>query len=96
MIGVVAELTILEGKQAEFEKIASELAQAVNASEPGCLLYKLFKVREQSREYVFLEQYADQAAVDAHRASEHYKRLGRAMGPCLDGAPRIKRMDFVG
>lgn len=96
MIGVVAELTVADGKQEEFEKVASELAAAVNANEPGCILYKLFKVRDTTTEYVFMEQYKDQAAVDAHRASEHFKRLGRAMGPCLNGAPRVKRMDFIG
>jgi quinol monooxygenase YgiN len=96
MIGVVAELTVNEGQQAEFEKVASELVAAVNANEPGCKLYRLFKVRDASTEYVFMEQYQDQAAVDAHRASEHFKRLGRAMGPFLNGAPRVKRMDIVG
>jgi quinol monooxygenase YgiN len=96
MIGVVAELTVNEGQQADFEKVASELVAAVNANEPGCKLYRLFKVRDASTEYVFMEQYLDQAAIDTHRASEHFKRLGRAMGPFLNGAPRVKRMDIVG
>jgi quinol monooxygenase YgiN len=96
MIGAVAELTVKDGSQAEFEKVASELAAAVNANEPGCLHYKLFKVRDSATTYIFMEQYKDQAAVDAHRASEHFKRLGRAMGPFLDGAPKVTRMDHVG
>lgn len=95
MIGAVAELTVLEGKQAEFEAVARELEAAVAANEPGVLYYKLFKVREASNKYVFMEQYADQAAVDAHRNYEHFKRLGRAMGPFLDGAPKVTRMDKV-
>jgi len=95
MIGAVAELTVKEGSQAEFEKIALELEQAVNANEPGIVFYKLFKVRDTTNKYVFMEQYADAAAVDAHRAYEHFKRLGRAMGPFLDGAPTVTRMDKV-
>jgi quinol monooxygenase YgiN len=59
------------------------------------LYYKLFKVRDASNKYVFMEQYADQAAVDAHRNFDHFKRLGRAMGPFLDGAPKVTRMDKV-
>jgi quinol monooxygenase YgiN len=95
MIGAVAELTVKEGSQAEFEKLAMEMEQAVNANEPGIIIYKLFKVRDASNKYIFMEQYKDQAAVDAHRAAEHFKRIGRLMGPHMDGAPTITRMDKV-
>lgn len=96
MIGTFAVLTVQDGKQAEFEAVAKELEAAVNAHEPGVLLYKLFKLKDSATEYAFMEQYKDQAAVDAHRAAEHFKRLGRAMGPFLNGAPKITRMDQVG
>lgn len=96
MIGAVAELTVKDGSQAEFEKVALELEAAVNANEPGIILYKLFKVKDQPTKYVFMEQYKDATAVDAHRAAEHFKRLGRAMGPFLDGAPVVTRMEKVG
>ena len=95
MIGAVAEITVKEGSQAEFEKVALELEQAVNANEPGVLYYRLFKVQGASAKYLFMEQYADAAAVEAHRGFEHFKRLGRAMGPFLDGAPVVTRMDKV-
>lgn len=95
MIGAVAELTVKEGSQAEFEKVALELEAAVNANEPGIILYRLFKVQGASNKYIFMEEYKDAAAVDAHRAAEHFKRLGRAMGPFLDGAPVVTRMDKV-
>ena len=42
MIGAVAELTILEGKNAEFEAIASELEAADAANEPGVITTNLF------------------------------------------------------
>jgi len=95
MTGAVAEITVKEGSQAEFEKVALELEQAVNANEPGVLYYRLFKVQGASAKYTFMEQYADAAAVEAHRGFEHFKRLGRAMGPFLDGAPVVTRMDKV-
>ncbi|MEZ6028280.1 MAG: antibiotic biosynthesis monooxygenase [Hyphomonadaceae bacterium] len=95
MIGAVAELTVKEGSQADFEKVALELEQAVNANEPGIILYKLFKVQGVSNKYVFMEEYKDAAAVDAHRAAEHFKRIGRAMGPFLEGPPTVTRMDKV-
>lgn len=96
MIGAYAVLTVHEGKQAEFEAVAKELEAAVNANEPGIILYKLFKLRDSTTQYAFMEQYQDQAAVEAHRSAEHFKRLGRAMGPFLNGAPTVTRMDLVG
>ena len=95
MIGAVAELTVKEGSQAEFEKVAKELEAAVNTNEDGVLLYRLFKVQGSTTKYVFMEEYKDAAAVEAHRGFEHFKRLGRAMGPFLDGPPNVMRMDKV-
>ena len=36
MLAVVAKLNVLEGKEAEFEKVMLGLAEQVNANEPGC------------------------------------------------------------
>lgn len=95
MLGAVAELTIIDGKQAEFEAVAKELEAAVAANEDGTLYYKLFKVNDAPTTYIFMEQYRDQAAVDAHRNYDHFKRLGKAMGPFLAGPPKITRMTKV-
>jgi quinol monooxygenase YgiN len=95
MPGAVAEITVKEGSQAEFEKLALEMEQAVNANEPGIVYYRLFKVLGESTKYVFMEQYKDAAAVTAHRAAEHFKRIGRAMGAHMDGPPKVIRMDKV-
>ena len=96
MIGAFAVLTVHDGKQAEFEAVAKELEAAVNANEPGIIMYKLFKLQGSTTQYAFMEQYQDLAAVEAHRSAEHFKRLGRAMGPFLNGAPSVTRMDLVG
>ena len=45
--------------------------------------------------YVFMERYVDQAAVDAHRASEHFKTLGRKMGEYMEGRAEVMRLREV-
>lgn len=95
MIGVVAQIRIKAGEAAGFEDVAKKLVEAVNANEPGCKLYQLFKVQESDTDYVFMEQYEDQAAVEAHRASDHFKTFGAAMGPFMDGRPTIIRTNSV-
>ncbi|HLF48740.1 MAG TPA: putative quinol monooxygenase [Methylomirabilota bacterium] len=94
MIGIVATLTIKPGMEQPFEAVAKELVAKVNANEPGCRLYALHH-GEQPNTYVFMERYADQAAVDAHRATDHYKALGRKMGEYLDGRAEILRLREV-
>jgi quinol monooxygenase YgiN len=78
----------------EFEAVAKELAAKVNANEPGCKLYALHTT-EAPHTYVFMERYADQAAVEAHRASDHFKTLGRKMGEFMEGRAEILRLKEV-
>ena len=46
--------------------------------------------------YVFMERYADQAAVEAHRRTEYSKTLGRTMAEYMDGKPIMQRFKQVG
>ena len=87
MIGVVVNLSIQEGKEAEFEQVARDLMAKVKASEPGCLTYQLYKSKDGS--YVFLEEYASQDDLDAHGKTEHYTAAAPKLGACLAGAPQI-------
>jgi quinol monooxygenase YgiN len=40
--------------------------------EPGCARFDVFQERENPCLFLLIEEYADQAALDAHRASPHY------------------------
>lgn len=93
MIGVVATLNILEGKGAEFEAIANQLVEKVNANEEGVIHYNLYK--QDDTTYVFLERYQNQEALDIHRKTEHYRTLGPQMGAFMAGAPDIKILESV-
>jgi quinol monooxygenase YgiN len=94
MRGVVATIKVKPGMEKEFEAVAKELVAKVNANEPGCKLYALH-VGEAPHTYVFMERYVDQAAVEAHRATEHFKTLGRKMGEFMDGRPEVLRLREV-
>jgi quinol monooxygenase YgiN len=94
MLGVVATLKVKPGMEKQFETVAKELVAKVNATEPGCKLYALHH-GEVPGTYVFMERYVDQAAVEAHRASEHFKTLGRKMGEFMDGRPDVQRLREV-
>ena len=74
MIGVIATLNIKEGKGAEFETLANQLVEKVNANEEGVVYYDLYK--QDPTTYVFLERYKDQAAKDAHGKTDYFKEIG--------------------
>ena len=94
-IGVFAKLAIQPGKNSEFEGIFAELQAAVANNEPGNNFYALHKSRTDENEYIVLEQYADQAALDAHGASDHFKTIGAKMGPCMAGRPQVEYVDAL-
>lgn len=94
MLGVVATLKVKPGMEAEFETVARELVAKVNANEPGCTLYALHRA-ETAGTYVFMERYTDQAAVEAHRATDYFKALGRKMGEYMEGRPEVLRLKEV-
>lgn len=94
MLGVVAKLTIKPGTEKEFEAVAKELVAKVQAGEPGCKLYVLHK-SETPNVYVFMERYVDQAAVEAHRATDYFKALGRKMGEYMEGRAEVMRLTEV-
>ena len=93
MIGIVATLKIKEGSGSEFEAVATELVEKVNANEEGVVYYDLYKQDETT--YVFLERYKDQEAQDAHGKTDYFRELGAKMGAFMAGAPDIKILQSV-
>ena len=72
MLILVVRVTIKAGHENEvlvpFRKLQEETRR-----EPGCILYVVQRSCEDSRRYLIYEQYNDQAALDAHRASSHFR-----------------------
>lgn len=92
-IGVIAKLPIAEGKEGEFEPMFKQLMAIVAEKEPGNRLYVLHRPRDESNVYMVMEQYDDQAALDAHGTSEEFKALSARLGQFLAGAPTIEIFD---
>lgn len=91
MHAIIATIRVKSGSEKDFEAVALELVKQVNEKEPGCKLYTLAK-GEAAQVYTFIERYVDQAAMDQHRASDHFRELGRRMGQYMDGKPEILRL----
>ena len=95
MLGVIATLTIQDGKQEGFEALIAELAAQVKAKEADCTFYELHRT-DDANVYVMMEQYTDQAAFEAHGKTDHFQELGGRLGEFLAAAPGIQIMQGVG
>lgn len=94
-IGVIAMLKVQEGKNAEFESVFTELARAVRENELGNNYYELHQSRGNSQVYVVMEQYKDQAALDAHGQTDYFKATGINMADLMGGVPSVKFFDAI-
>ena len=91
-ITLTAKLTIKAGKEKEFEKIMKEIVPKVRA-EKGNLAYTMCRSKENPRVFLFFEEYADQAAIQAH--GQHLSELGIDFSAYLDGAPVAEYYDKI-
>ena len=94
-VGLIATLKVKDGKQTTFESVFNEYQNTVRNKEPGNLFFHLHKSREDSCTYVVIEQYVDDAAVEAHRNSEHYKAIPGIFADFMAGPPDIQVLDSI-
>jgi quinol monooxygenase YgiN len=79
-------------KDGEGDTVAEILRQArtLSRAEPGCLQYDVHRDRDDPNRFVLLERYVDDAALEAHGASQHFQEL------VIEGAlPRLASRERV-
>ena len=82
VITLTAKLTIKAGKEKEFETLMKGIVPKVRQEE-GNLAYTMCRSKDNPRVFLFFEEYADQAAVQAH--GRHLRELGVDFSSFLDG-----------
>jgi len=75
MVVLVAKYYVRPGKSNEVETALKTMAACVREQEPGCLLYHVNRSRENVDLFLLYEQYRDMAAMDAHRATPHFRAI---------------------
>jgi len=93
MVAAVARIKVKSGHEQEFLDVIGELISAVRANEPDTLVYECFKSKTSENEFVMLEVYRSQAALDAHMKTAHFAAIGAKLMPLLDARPEIEFLD---
>ena len=73
MRAILAYLTAKPGKEAEFQEKMTAQAKRCLANEPGCLQFDVVQDPKNATRFVMLEVYKDDAAIQAHQDSQHFK-----------------------
>jgi quinol monooxygenase YgiN len=87
---VIARLTIKKEAVDNFVQFAQRIVTETR-KETGCISYILYKNSfGQEAQFIFYEEYKDQAALDFHNKSEHLKQFLTQITPILAGAPIVE------
>ena len=88
MIKVMATLVSKADKVADTQAALSSLV-APTMDEEGCISYELFQSDDDPTEFVTIEEWADQASIDQHMASDHIAAALAAAADILAADPKI-------
>jgi len=76
-IDLIAVLPIKKGSEDRAAEVLNDMAAKVKANEPNCHRYQPFSgaTRAGDPVVVVTERYTDSAAIETHRATDHYKNV---------------------
>jgi quinol monooxygenase YgiN len=86
---IVAKLSVKPDKIKDFTDVAKEMIEKSN-KEAGCTFYQLYQDPYISTNFCFVEEYKNQAAVDAHFATDYFGAFGSKIADFITGPPDIK------
>lgn len=87
----IAKLVARPDKAAELEALQTELRALVQAHEPDCEIYELFKSGDEPNTYYCIATFRSEAAFDHHMGIDFHDRL---VPPILDCLARDMELSF--
>ena len=95
MVAFIATLNIKAGREAEFERLQTELSDLAHAEEPGLIVYDVIRHRTAPRTYVVYARFADQQAFEFHQGADFHERLVPPILACVEGEMDLQFFDWV-
>jgi quinol monooxygenase YgiN len=86
---IIAKVSVKPDKVKAFTEAAKDIIAKSN-KEPGCKSYQLYQDPYDNTKFVFVEEYKNQAAVDAHFASDYFKAFGPKIADLVAEPAKIK------
>ncbi len=88
-IRVIARIIARPGKEDEVKSVLSGVVKPTH-QESGCLHYELIQNHNKSGEFVLLEEWQSQAALDTHSNTPHLKAAEAKMESLIETLPDVR------
>lgn len=95
MVTFIATLNVAEGREAEFERLQTELSEISHHDEEGLVVYDVIRHKEKPRTYVVYARFEDQAAFELHQEADYHQRLVPPILACVEGEMDLQFFDWV-
>lgn len=89
MIVVIGRVTTESGKRDELIRVAQTVA-AASRVEAGCISYRIYEDTEIENEFVFVEEWESQEALNGHFQSAHIAEFMQAIPGTVTAPPDVK------
>lgn len=89
-----AKVFIKPGKEADFISAAKMMIENSNKEE-GCLGYMLYQDPYEKTNFIFVEKYKNQAAIDVHFTTPYFKEFGTITADMTSKPMEIKIFDIA-
>ena len=85
MMTFLAKMTVKEGREEDFIRLAKQLTEKVRANEPDTLAYEFYRLRDEERGYAVYEQFLSEEADEAHQKTDYFGEIAPGLIDCIDG-----------
>jgi quinol monooxygenase YgiN len=89
MIVVIGRVSTDADKREELMRIAETVAAASRA-EAGCISYRVYEATDLEHEFVFVEEWQSDEALQQHFATPHIAEFMRAIPAAITAPPDVK------
>ncbi|HEX5225927.1 MAG TPA: putative quinol monooxygenase [Solirubrobacteraceae bacterium] len=95
MIVVVGRVRTDAGKREQLIEVAQTVARA-SREETGCIGYRVCEDTERPNDFVFVEEWADDAALQAHFGTSHIAAFMAAVRAAIIAPPEVDFHQIAG
>ena len=92
---ITARVFVKPGKESDFLSAAQVMVTNSNM-EKGCLSYMIYQDPFEKTNFIFVERYKNQAAIDVHFATPYFKEFGTKTADMTSKPMEIKIFDIAG
>jgi quinol monooxygenase YgiN len=92
---ITAKVFVKAGKESDFIS-AAQVIIGNTRKEEGCIYYSLYQDPYEKTNFIFVEKYKNQAAIDAHFAAPYFKEFGTKTADMTASPSEIKILDIAG